>query len=502
MKTTAVRLHGARDLRVESFELPALGSGEVLMRVVADSLCASTYKAVIQGTAHKRVPPDVAEHPVIIGHEMCGEIVAVGSELADRWKVGQRVVIQPALKLENNYDPGYSYRWVGGDTLYAIVPEIVLERGCLLPYAGDSYYKGALVEPIGCVLRAFKGMYHTDYTNYHRTDGAKRGGRIAILGGAGPMGLAAVELAIHYAGCRQVVVTDLNQERLDYAAGKCSPAAAKEAGCELIYCNTSGVADPVQMLLDLSDGGFDDVMVMVPVAGLLTMAEKIARFDGCINFFAGPAVHDLQGSLNLYRVHYDGIHLVGTAGSIPEDTVETIALIEKGVINPGVMVSHILGMAAVPETIYAMEHASGAKKVCYNGLDLPLVALSDFAELGKTDPLYAKLDEIVKANGGVWCAEAEAYLLSNAKKIEEYGTGKTLGRDGTPFRMGSLLSPNPSHPPRTSLSREPAGFRGAYGSVRGKPRLREGLVCRSGGFSERDIGIQTEEKSVAAMQRE
>ena len=117
MKTTAVRLYGAKDLRVESFELPALGKDEVLMRVVADSLCASTYKAVIQGTAHKRVPPDIAEHPVIIGHEMCGDILEVGDDLTGKGQVGQRVVIQPALKLENNYDPGYSYRWIGGDTL-------------------------------------------------------------------------------------------------------------------------------------------------------------------------------------------------------------------------------------------------------------------------------------------------------------------------------------------------------------------------------------------------
>ncbi len=419
MRTTAVRLYGARDLRVESFELPELGAREVLMRVVTDSLCTSTYKAVIQGSAHKRVPPDVAEHPVVIGHEMCGELVEVGSGLTDRWQVGQRVVIQPALKLESNYDPGYSYRYVGGNMTYAVVPEIVLERGCLLPYGGDSFYKGSLVEPIGCVLRAFKGMYHTDYTSYTRTDGAKRGGRLAILGGAGPMGLAAVELAVHYAGCRQVVVTDLSGERLRYAAGKCSPEEAKKAGCELIYCNTSELADPTAALLELSEGGFDDVMVMVPVADLLTMAERIAGFDGCINFFAGPAVHELPGSLNLYRVHYDGIHLVGTAGSIPEDTVETISLIEQGSINPGVMVSHILGLDAVPEAILAMAHPGGAKKVCYNGLDIPMVALSDFAELGKTDPLWARLDEIVKANGGTWCAEAEQYLLANAPRRKD-----------------------------------------------------------------------------------
>ena len=416
MKTTAVRLYGARDLRVESFDLPEPGAREVLMRVVTDSLCTSTYKAVIQGSAHKRVPPDVAEHPVVIGHEMCGELVAVGSALTDRWQVGQRVVIQPALKLENNYDPGYSYPYIGGNMTYALVPEIVLERGCLLPYGGDSFYKGSLVEPLGCVLRAFKGMYHTDYTTYTRTDGALRGGRLAILGGAGPMGLGAVELAVHYAGCRQVVVTDLSEERLQYAAGKCSPAEAKKAGCDLVYCNTSGLSEPTATLLELSEGGFDDVMVMVPVPDLLTMAEKIARFDGCINFFAGPAVHDLPGSLNLYRVHYDGIHLVGTAGSIPEDTVETISLIERGVINPGVMVSHILGLDAVPEAILAMAHPGGAKKVCYNELDIPLVALSDFAELGKTQPLWAALDEIVRANGGVWCPEAERYLLAHAPR--------------------------------------------------------------------------------------
>ena len=99
--------------------------------------------------------------------------------------------------------------------------------------------------------------------------------------------------------------------------------------------------------------------------------------------------------------------------------LDSFDLIERGVINPGVMVSHILGMAAVPDTIYAMEHANGAKKVCYNALDLPLVALSDFAELGKTDPLYARLDELVKSHGNVWCPEAEAYLLAHAKRISE-----------------------------------------------------------------------------------
>lgn len=417
MKTKAIRLYGANDLRFEEFALPEIKENEILLRVVTDSLCTSTYKAVIQGTKHKRVPPDVATKPIIIGHEMCGDIIKVGAKLTNQWQVGQRVVIQPALKLETGYDPGYSYPYIGGNSTYAIVPEIVLEKGCLLPFNGDSYFSGSLVEGLGCILRGYKGFYHTDYTNYQRFDGPKENGRIAILGGAGPMGIGAVEIALGDTSLKQIIVTDINGKRLQEAKMKCPPSLAKKKGVDLRYIDTSQLDDVVKELLEISEGGFDDVFVMVPVPDLFSMAEKIARFDGCINFYAGPAVHDLQGSLNLYRIHYDGIHVLGTAGSIPQDTIDTIKLIEANKIRPGALVSHILGLKAVPEAIMAMAHPSGAKKVCYNHLDIPLVALSDFEELGKKDPLYYELDEIIKRNGGLWCKEAEDYLLAHAPKL-------------------------------------------------------------------------------------
>ena len=108
MKTKALRLHGANDIRLETIDLPAITEDEVLIRVVSDSVCASTYKAIKQGPAHKRVPENVDQCPVIVGHELCGEIVEVGAN-AGNWKVGQKVVLQPALKLPSGYDPGYSY---------------------------------------------------------------------------------------------------------------------------------------------------------------------------------------------------------------------------------------------------------------------------------------------------------------------------------------------------------------------------------------------------------
>ena len=409
MKTKAIRLHGANDIRLEEFDLPQITADEVLIRVVSDSVCASTYKAIRQGASHKRVPDNVAENPVIIGHEMCGEIVEVGENLKNDWQIGQKVVIQPALKLQSGFDPGYSYPYIGGNTLYAVVPKVVLERGCLLPYDGDSYFAGSLAEALGCCIRGFKGFYHTDYTTYKRTDGAKKKGRIAILGGAGPMGIGCVELAIGYADVSQVVVTDINQERLDYAEKMCQT----DADIDLQFVNTSDA----DYLIEISDGGFDDVFVMVPVPELFSTAEKICREDGCVNFFAGPPIHDMPGSLNLYRVHYDGIHVVGTAGSIPEDMTDVLQLIEENKINAGALVSHILGMKAVPDTLYAMEKPNGAKKVCYNELDIPLIAIADLEKYANTDEMYAVLAQIVKKNGGLWCAEAEKYLLAHAPRI-------------------------------------------------------------------------------------
>ena len=82
MKAKAVRMHGIRDLRLEEFELPELKEGEILVRIITDSVCMSTYKEVNQGRKHIRVPETIEEHPVIIGHEFSGKIIEVG----DKWK--------------------------------------------------------------------------------------------------------------------------------------------------------------------------------------------------------------------------------------------------------------------------------------------------------------------------------------------------------------------------------------------------------------------------------
>lgn len=96
MKTTALRLYGKRDLRLETFDLPEMQEDEILATVVTDSLCLSSWKEANLGENHKKVPDDVATNPIIIGHEFCGDILAVGKKWQHKFQPGQRYVIQPA----------------------------------------------------------------------------------------------------------------------------------------------------------------------------------------------------------------------------------------------------------------------------------------------------------------------------------------------------------------------------------------------------------------------
>ena len=159
MKTKAVRIHGKNDLRLDEFELPEIKDDEILARILSDSLCMSTYKAAIQGTAHKRIHDDVAENPTILGHEMCGEIVEIGSKWADKYKVGQKFSMQTALLYNGSLDaPGYSYKYVGGDATYVVIPQEGMLLDKLLDYNGDSYYPASMAEPYSCVIGTFHAM--------------------------------------------------------------------------------------------------------------------------------------------------------------------------------------------------------------------------------------------------------------------------------------------------------------------------------------------------------
>ena len=144
METKAVRLYGKEDIRLEEFELAPLKDNEILVKNITDSICMSSYKAAKQGADHVRVPNDVAENPIILGHEICGEIVEVGKDWQEKYNVGDKFVVQP----------GHNKN-------------------------------GSLAEPVSTVIGGFNSLYH------HK-EKIKGGSNLAMIASVGPMGLVAI----------------------------------------------------------------------------------------------------------------------------------------------------------------------------------------------------------------------------------------------------------------------------------------------------------------------
>ena len=419
MQTKCVRLYGKNDLRLETIELPAIKDDEILVKNISDSICMSSYKAAIQGSDHKRVPADIATNPVMIGHEFCGEIVEVGKKWEGKFKVGEKFSIQPAINYHGTlHTPGYSFPHVGGDTQYAILMNEVMENDCLLHYNADEFFYGSLSEPMSCIVGAFHAQYHTDPGKYDHKMGIVEGGNMAILAGVGPMGLGAIDYAIHTdRRPGLLVVTDIDQARLDRAASIYTVEEAAKNGVKLVYMNTSG-EDPVEKLMALTDGkGYDDVFVFAPVAPVVEQGDKILGMDGCLNFFAGPTNPAFSANFNFYNVHYASHHLVGTSGGNTDDMIESLDMIAAGKLNPSAMITHVGGLNAVIDTTLNLPKILGGKKLIYTQIDMPLVAIADFAEKGKSEPIFAALAEICDRHNGLWSGEAEKYLLANAKAI-------------------------------------------------------------------------------------
>ena len=410
MKTNAVRLYGENDLRLETFDLPELKNGEILIKIVSDSVCMSTYKTAKQGAKHLRVPDNVAENPVIIGHEFCAQVVEVTDKWKDKFNVGDKVVMPPVLSyLGGMQTVGYSFGEIGGVSTYSIVYDHIIENDYLIKLESDCFFKGSLIEPASCVIRGYKAQLHLDdnlmpYTNI------KAGGKVAILAGCGPMGLVAIDIALHGdIKPSLLVVTDLNQERLNRAKQIFSVEKAKEDGIELVFINSSDKDE----LLALADGGYDDVFAYAPVPAVVELADALLGFDGCLNFFAGPLDKNFCANFNFYNVHYQQHHVAGTSGSTTEDMHDIVRLIGEKRIDPAVMITHIGGIDAAIDTTLRLPQIEGGKKLIYTHINLPLNAIDDFAKLGETDERFKALADMVNAHNGLWNAAAERYLLEN-----------------------------------------------------------------------------------------
>lgn len=418
MNTKAVRIYGVKDLRLEEFELPTMKDDEIEARIVTDSLCMSTYKVSNQGEKHKKLPNDLKNHPVIMGHEFCGVITKVGEKWKHLYKPGDCFVAQPNLGRADTFSLGYSFPYVGGEATNVVIMNEAIEKGCLLPYKGEGFFEGALVEPLSCIVAGFKANFHLrDRNDYDHTMGIRENGALAILGGTGPMGFLAIDYAIHNdRRPKHLVVTGRTQSKLDMAKRLYPVEEAAKYGVTLTYVLTADEDDIVEELKALTPDakGFDDIFLMAAKERLVTQAEQLLAYDGCLNFFAGPADSKFASTINFYNIHYNATHFVGTSGSNTQDMKDAIALIENKTVNVAKIATHIMGLNHVCESILKLPKMPGGKKIVYSGKEFPVTDVSAF---GENNELEKHLKELVDAHDGLWNAEAEQYFLEHAKDI-------------------------------------------------------------------------------------
>ena len=383
MRATVLSGRGTDALAVRTIPVPTPGPRQILARVDAAGICTSVNKLIDQGSKHPLMHGwDPARWPAIVGDEGVVTIVQVGEKLADPWSAGQRCAVQPAVDiapinhLERYTDNGrgvakvaVGYCLPGLLAEYILLPEEVLEAGCLLPLPTDELPAGhaGIAEPISCIISSHAHHMHLSQPDRTQartaTTGLKRGG-VTVIIGAGPMGRIHVDLAIA-ARPRVIVVTARRQERLDWLHGTFGERAAS-AGVELITVNAA-TGDLAAKLREVSDdAGADDLIVTAADGALMESVQHLLARYGVLDLFAGLKPGEEIIGIDERFVHYQEINITGSSGGGPWDVIETLRLMAAGEIDAAAHIGHVGDLDHAPELLgMAREGRVQGKAIVY-----------------------------------------------------------------------------------------------------------------------------------------
>lgn len=327
------RFYAPGDVRIEEADEPVAGPGELKLRVRACSTCGTDVK-IFRFGHHHIVPPRV------IGHEIAGEIVALGEDVHD-WHVGDRVQVIAAIPCgrcrdclrgrqticPNQESMGYHYD--GGFAEYMIVPAKVLAvDGVHRIPDGVDYVPASITEPLACVL------------NGQEIAGVGKGDTVVVVG-AGPIGCLHVRLA-RARGAELVYLVELNANRLDMAAGLVAPDAA--------IC--AARTDAVDEIRKLTDGRGADVVITAAASGRAQQdALQMTARSGRISFFGGLPKDNPVIELDSNLVHYRELTIVGANGSSPDHNRRALDLIASGQVEVADLVTHRMPLGDVLSAI-------------------------------------------------------------------------------------------------------------------------------------------------------
>jgi len=331
--------HNNSDIRIEERPVPQIGPAEILVRIRASGVCGSDVMEWY------RVP----KAPLVLGHEVAGDIVEVGGEVS-HLAVGQRVVVShhvPCNTCElclsgfhtachtlhtTNFDPG-------GFSEFVRVPALQTERGVLLLPDGMSYEDGTFVEPLGCVVRA-------------QERARIRPGSSVLVIGSGISGLLHIKLA-QAMGSGRVFATDVSEYRLDFARR-----------CGATTFNSIEAGDDLPDLLRQANQGRLADLVMLCTGAPAAIAQGLACLDSGATFvfFAPPPPgEDLRMPMaDLWRREVT----VRTAyGAAPADLATALSLIATGRVRVTDLITHRLPLEETARGFELVAEASESVKV-------------------------------------------------------------------------------------------------------------------------------------------
>lgn len=327
----ALRFHAPNDVRLEDVPEPTPAADEVKIRVRNCSTCGTDVK--IRANGHPNLSP-----PRTIGHEIAGEIVEIGADVAGGWQVGDRVQVIAAVPCgdchecrkgwmavcQNQTSVGYQYD--GGFAEYMIVPRQVLKvDGMNRIPDGVSYAEASAAEPFACAINAQEQL------------GIEAGDDVVVFG-AGPIGCMHVRIArgVHKAG--RIILVDINAERLAMSAAAVSPEVVIDAS----------KTDVVAEIMKLTDGRGADVVITATPAGVTQeQAIAMAARNGRISFFGGLPKNNPIIACDSNLVHYRQLHIHGANGSAPEHNRRALAYIASGEVPVADLITRRVPLADV-----------------------------------------------------------------------------------------------------------------------------------------------------------
>jgi L-iditol 2-dehydrogenase len=330
----AAVLYGKEHLQVEPVAVPTIGSGDILVRVKVALTCGTDVKVFRRGYHARMIVP-----PAVFGHELAGDVVAVGEDVR-KFAIGQRVVAANSAPCNQCYFCERGLENVCEDLLfnngayaeYIRIPARIVERNTYLIPEEVGYQDAALIEPLACVVKGLE-------------DSAPRPGDSIAIIGLGPIGLMFVKLA-KLVGCR-VVAVGRRQTQL-------ARAAALGAD-DLVVASDHG--DPVQAIRSMTKGrGVDIAIEAVGKPQTWQWAVNMVRRGGTVNFFGG-CPNDSRVSLDTALLHYSEITCKASFHHTPSYIQKALDLVCAGHITAGFFVNKEEPLANLLEVMrHLMSH--------------------------------------------------------------------------------------------------------------------------------------------------